>query len=448
MRHARIVLAFVALAVVADACGGGGGGGGGGGPHLVAVSVGNLHACALDASGTAYCWGANTNGELGNGTFVDSNRPVPVSGGIHFSQISAGNAHSCGVSTAGQLYCWGLEDYGEVGNVQETGNDPTPTAVATDISNITPFVAVSAGGDYNCAVGKTGSTFCWGASWLGELGLGQPIGLYGGIPSDPNEAVVSPTPISVLVNALVATPTSLSAGRQHTCGIVKDLLAADNPVFCWGDNLDSEVSTNASDTCGTTSGNPATFPCSVSPVQVGTYKATAVTSGGDFSCGLTMAHAVSCWGSDEVGQLGSPANTAAPCPYLPHITMYCDANPTPVDPGLQFSEVSAGFEFACGVTIPQEAALCWGVNDHGQLGTGQDLTGQPCYSNSAVVPPCAAQPVAVNLDSSILQISAGGNSACMVTSANAVYCWGDDSRGQLGNGTTGGESTNPVQIVS
>src|SRR5215469_16338933 len=229
--------------------------------QYTAVSVGSLHACALDASGNAYCWGANTHGELGNGTVGDSNRPSKVSGGIQFYQISAGSNHTCAVTRDGMVYCWGLEDYGEVGNNQKGGSQLTPTLVAVQNAN-DPYVAVSAGGHDSCAVTRNGNALCWGASWLGELGIGSQIGAYGGMPSDMNESVAAPRNASAL--PFVTTLTALSAGRQHTCGIVDFAAGLLNPVYCWGDNLDSEVSPTASGTCPTT-GAPSTFPCSVSP---------------------------------------------------------------------------------------------------------------------------------------------------------------------------------------
>jgi alpha-tubulin suppressor-like RCC1 family protein len=87
-------------------------------PVLVSLTVGRQHACGLTADGTAYCWGDNSFGQLGDSTFgVARTAPTPVAGGLKFSQLSAGYEQTCGRTLGGDVACWGLNLRGEQGEL-------------------------------------------------------------------------------------------------------------------------------------------------------------------------------------------------------------------------------------------------------------------------------------------------------------------------------------------
>src|SRR5213592_735706 len=80
----------------------------------VTLSAGSDHTCGVAGSGAAYCWGTNTYGGLGDGTYGNNRlTPVAVSGGLTFAAVSGGALYTCGVTTSGAAYCWGLNNNGQ-----------------------------------------------------------------------------------------------------------------------------------------------------------------------------------------------------------------------------------------------------------------------------------------------------------------------------------------------
>ena len=89
-----------------------------GGLAFTFISTGYDHSCGVTTSGSAYCWGLNNSGQLGNGSSDVSAHTVPeaVSGNLNFSSMSAGGRHTCGITTNGAAYCWGQNQDGQLGD--------------------------------------------------------------------------------------------------------------------------------------------------------------------------------------------------------------------------------------------------------------------------------------------------------------------------------------------
>jgi hypothetical protein len=96
---------------------------------FVAITAGLRHTCALTATGTASCWGANTFGQLGDGSTTTRTSPTAVAGGLSFAYLKAGDLSTCGVTSTGVAYCWGDNENGQLGDGTTT-NSPVPVKVA------------------------------------------------------------------------------------------------------------------------------------------------------------------------------------------------------------------------------------------------------------------------------------------------------------------------------
>jgi len=136
------------------------------------ISAGYSHTCALTTNGAVYCWGGNEYGQLGNNSNKDSVVPVPVAGQLNFKSVSAAiGGHACGITTNGAAYCWGWNSDGQLGNGSKKDSS-VPVAVAGGLI----FESISAGHFHTCGVTTDGSTYCWGGEGMNGAGTGTKTG--------------------------------------------------------------------------------------------------------------------------------------------------------------------------------------------------------------------------------------------------------------------------------
>jgi alpha-tubulin suppressor-like RCC1 family protein len=149
------------------------------------VSGGFGFTCGVTTDNQVYCWGQNTEGQLGVGTNTGpetcvgspgatpsvpcSTRPVAILGGLKFRQLGAGLYHSCGVTTDDRVYCWGSNRYGQLGDSTAVLRRLRPSQV----SGAHRFRQVAAGVLHTCAVTTGSRAFCWGNGRDGQLGNGK-----------------------------------------------------------------------------------------------------------------------------------------------------------------------------------------------------------------------------------------------------------------------------------
>jgi alpha-tubulin suppressor-like RCC1 family protein len=230
------------------------------------ITVGGAHACALSTTRQVYCWGRDIEGQLGDSRRVSSTTPIPVNSSLAFTSISAGRLHTCGIAS-GSLYCWGDNSNGQLGTGTLQPSSDTPVAVSAKGN----FVALSAGAYHTCALDNAGSAVCWGADFDGQTG-----------------------PASEGAIASVAEPVGggaysrISVGAFHSCAIT-----AAGSTFCWGGS-------------GETGGANASSPTAMAAGLV----MRSITSGDRHTCGVATDGEVYCWGSNVFGTLGNELQAA------------------------------------------------------------------------------------------------------------------------------------------
>jgi alpha-tubulin suppressor-like RCC1 family protein len=292
------------------------------------ITGGGAHSCALTSAGAAYCWGANADGRLGDGTTVLPLRPVAVQGSVAFVQLDAGNGHTCGLDSGGQGYCWGNNASGQIGD-GTTSSPITPTAV-TQAGGLT-FTSISAGFSHSCALSGAGQAYCWGYDGDGALGNGATFG--GNTP----QVVQQPAGVTFV---------AISSNYSHSCG-----LTGAGQAYCWGENGSGQV--------GDSSVVDRNAPVLV---KQGALAFVSITTGLDHTCAVDGSGNAYCWGGDANQQLGNGGGAASRIPVA--VTM---------PSGVSFAFASVDAAKSCALdTIGQ--TWCWGRNNFNQIGDGTATT--------------------------------------------------------------------------
>jgi alpha-tubulin suppressor-like RCC1 family protein len=327
--------------------------------QATAVSAGWIHTCALSEDGAAFCWGSNFAGLLGNG--IESGRsllPTPVSGGHSWVTLTLGLDHSCGISTSGTAFCWGQNSQGQLGDGSQTlSSVPIPVQASGPVSALgagvystcaivgtatecwgwlTGFAnpsltTVSIGYDHGCGLAAGGIAYCWGDNFNGELGDGTttfratPVPVSGGITFSAVEAGLvfscglrtdgaafcwgsntwgqlgtgstASDSLPVMVSGGLVF-TRLSAGDGHVCGLLSD-----GTAYCWGQNDHGQLGHGSF-----TDREPLPIPVA------GGLRFREIAAGSYHTCGLTTASGIYCWGANRSGQLGNNGLEDHPIP--------------------------------------------------------------------------------------------------------------------------------------
>jgi alpha-tubulin suppressor-like RCC1 family protein len=350
---------------------------------VVAIAAGTEHTCALISGGAVRCWGRNWAGQLGDGTFNDSLTPVTVSGlSSGAAVLAAGITHTC-ASTGTGVKCWGRNWENQLGDGTQT-NSSVPVDVASLSDTI---LAISAGNDFTCALNNQSIVKCWGRNSEGQLGDGTQTDR------------LSP----VVTQGLTGGAVAMASKWQDTCAVLTS-----GAVKCWGMNDAGQVGNNTASRL-LEPGNAVVFPSSAISLSVGFNNSCLVAND-------TKAY---CWGLNNWWQIGDGTRTDR-------------TDPRQVDDLSGVLAVSNGAEHSCAL-LSTGGAKCWGFGWAGQLGNGtwdMQLT-----------------PVDVTgLTSGVLRISSGWFHICAVTNTGSLKCWGRNSEGQLGDGTTNWSST-PVDVT-
>ena len=312
---------------------------------IVAISAGEGHNLALRSDGTAWAWGWNGLGQLGNGTTNDAYTPVQVVGVSNIVAISGRGYHCLALKSDGTVWGWGWNSSGQVGN----GTNNSSVLVPTQVLGLNHPAAISAAYTISLALMSNGTVRVWGTDRKGEMGQGT-TGVWS----------YSPIAVPGLSNVV-----SVSADFQEP-----EALKSDGTIWMWGwNNLGQLGIGTATDT---------NIPMQVLNL---TNMIFAGATGDRNNCAIRADHTVWTWGRNYNGQLGIG-------------TADQDQHAVPVQvPSFGHGDVVL-------VQTPDWHSLAlesdgtlwsWGANDHGQLGNG---TTNDAWSPTPVLWPDHAVPAA------------------------------------------------------
>ena len=368
------------------------------GVTITNIASGEFFSLTLASNGTVWAWGDNTFDELGNGTNTDSNIPVQVSlpSGVTITNIAAGAEFSLALASNGTVWAWGDNTFDELGNGTNT-NSNIPVQVS--LPNGVTITNIAGGVSYSLALASNGTVWAWGDNTAGELGNGTN--------TDSNIPVQVSLPSGVTITNIA-------------CGVFFGLaLASNGAVWAWGNNYYGQL------------GNGTNVFDSNIPVQVSLPSGVTITNiaaGSEDNLALASNGTVWAWGDNSCGELGNGTNTSSDTPVQV-------ALPSRV----AITNIAEGFLDSLALAS-NGMVWDWGYNYYGQLGNGTNTS-----SNI---------PVQVSLPSGVTitkiaggepLLNAGACQSLALASNGTVLAWGDNSCGELGNGTNT-NSDIPVEV--
>ena len=397
------------------------------GQRVTDVSLGEHHSCAIVLNGSVYCWGYNSQGQLGDNT--TSNSLIPVY--THLPQgrsavaISLGGSHSCAILDNNSIYCWGYNGNKQLGSSLNPSRSLIP--LHAELPGGSPPVELSMGREFSCTVLENGSAYCWGYNNYNQV--------EGQTNANLQSNVIIPSQVGLESTYKII---SVSTGDSHACAILEN-----GEITCWGRGSNQQhIELNKGN-------NPSELRYVISerdtkrihPMGWGIldYTISNLPEGFEFESSYleilpnaTLTGTLD-WSVDSLGatNLGNAIyqgiiidRKQGAKPAWTNGISYIDSNSE-----LPMETVDTNYQHSCGIQQGGEL-FCWGWNDQGQLGDGTTTR--------------RLTPTAVRYDGDSLlvkQVSTGQYNTCIVTEANRVMCWGDGSQGQNGIGSYNNDNT-------
>ncbi len=281
------------------------------------IDAGQNHSVAAKNDGTVWSWGANSSGQLGDGTTTQRLSPVQVSGLINVIAVAAGDSHTVALKTDGTVWAWGENSSGQLG-------DGTTTRRLTPVQvlNLSNVVAIGAGAFHSLALKNDGTLWAWGNNGNGQLGDGT---------TTPR---TSPVQVSGLTSVIW-----FAGGESHSLAV-----KSDGTAWAWGSNVYRQL--------GDGTGTQRTTPVAV----VGLSSAKVIAAGPTHSLAAKQDGTAWAWGWNASGQLGDGTTTF----HDTAVQVSTLVGTTALAAGLNHS-----LAFASDGTV-----WAWGGNSSGQLGDG------------------------------------------------------------------------------
>lgn len=357
--------------------------------NVTQFEFGGYHSCALTSDKQVYCAGYNAYGALGNAATVDQSTPVlyKLPAGKTAASISILYLHTCALTTDHFIYCAGYNAYGGLGNNTVA---PQSTPVLFQLPAGKTATAVSDGVYFTCALTADSLVYCSGENTSGQLGNGS--------------TVASSIPVLFQLPAGKTAAALPSEAANQAC-----VLTSDQLVYCAGLNSNGQLGD------GTTVSRSTAVQFQL---PAGKKASTSIRIESSHICVLTTDQLIYCAGGNGAGQLGNGTLVNSSTPVLFQMPSGKSAV------GLSVGQTN----HVCALTNDQ-FVYCAGDNASGDLGDGTTTT-RPTPVQFLL--PAGKKAAAV---------SAGGHHICVLTLDQLVYCSGDNTYGQLSDGTVSNRLT-------
>lgn len=413
--------------------------------QFLSVSAGNGHSIAVDSFDQVWGWGANSTGQVGDGSTSQRDNPtkVKVSDGSNLTNaaaVAAGYSHSIALLNNTTVWAWGNNGSGQVGDGTTIRKE---TAVRVKIDVLTPLVgviAIAAGGNHSLAVKSDGTVWAWGLNSNGQLGQGGGNSFYA-------SKVTDDLGVDLIVDT--SSGVSIAAGASHSL-----LLEGDGTLWAWGWNFEGQIGDGTKmnryyPVLVKGGGGETDFSGSIA-IDAGGSGSTV----GSFTVALQSDGTVWSWGHNQFAQLGIDR---AGCCFYPsgsdypvHVVKGASSGDTEFlgdNPANPVTAISAGQYHT--QALKQDGTV-WGWGS-GTIGDG--VAGSPKRLPVQVVRGTSSGDTTYLGDqllpspNPVTATAAGASHSLALKNDGTVWAWGNNSWGQLGDGTNGFR-TAPVQVKS
>lgn len=364
------------------------------------IAAGRFHSLAIKDENT-WAWGWNGGGQLGNNTVTESENPVPVLGVPNIKAVSGGEYHSMGIDNNDAVLAWGDNESGQLGlGYIDSSIHYIPEQVIV-LDNI---IAIASGHRHSIALWDDGTVWTWGENENGQLGNGG--------------TADSHTPLQVHGLLDGKYVIAIAAGDYHSMALTDD-----GKVYTWGENYIGQLGDGTVDDVIEPYGK--TLPVQVQGLPSDKV-VMAIAAGHRHSVAVTSDGHVWTWGWNYFGQLGWGSYNNDPHPVPAEIPDFAN-----------IQTVAGGMYHTLALTDDNKV-YAWGYNDDGELGDGN--------SGDSITPVQVLGKGGVGFLSSVTHITAGAYHNVALQSGGAIYTWGYNGEGQLGDGTDINRST-PVDVA-
>lgn len=339
------------------------------------IAAGYSHSLAIKSDGTLWTWGGNEFGQLGDGSKEDKDKPTQIGLETKWSKVYAGSQFSLALKSDGTLWSWGDNKYGSLGN-GSTENQDQPAQVTTD----TNWADIATSGATVLALKNDRTLWAWGYNEYGALGDGT--------------------------NEHGNTPIQIGKDKDWvriSSAIASFAIKSNGTLWGWGKNSDSQLGDGTQDNKNT-------------PIQIGKDKDWAeVAAGASAGFAIKKDGTLWAWGRSDAGLLGNEIER--PVSYK--------KNPVKIGKVNTWSKVwtDGMHTFA---TRTDKTLWAWGAQMFSNLSAGDGTGKLPIYSTF---------PAKIGNDNNWLAVAPGSDHTLVLKADGALWVWGSNKHGQLGDGT-------------